>query len=248
MGDILSFTEEKFIILDRSRRLKKVIYALLEYLEGNKKLNYLKELFYWLNKYENCNLNIPKNKKEWETMLGILKDLLFKENPYTERIPYDDKNKKRRTLPITVLLDDIRSPFNVGSILRNSEAFGVEKVVLCGITPDPDKNKRVLKTAKNVNINFEYFRDSKKAISVLKSKKYKIYALDKTLNSKDINNIKIEEPLVLILGNEEFGISKDLLDLSDGIIHINMLGRKNSINVSVACGIALFKIANNLYR
>ena len=82
----------------------------------------------------------------------------------------------------------------------------------------------------------------------MKSKKYKIYALDKTLNSKDINNIKIEEPLVLILGNEEFGISKDLLDLSDGIIHINMLGRKNSINVSVACGIALFKIANNLYR
>ena len=53
----------------------------------------------------------------------------------------DDKNKKRKNLPVIVLLDDIRSPFNVGAILRNSEAFGVEKVILCGITPDPSKNK-----------------------------------------------------------------------------------------------------------
>ena len=242
----MSFTEDKFIILDKSKRLKKVIYAILEYLEGKKKVSYLRELFDWLNKYENYNFNLPKNKKEWQEILNILKDLLYKENPYSEKTPYDDKNKTRKIIPITVLLDDIRSPFNVGSILRNSEAFGVEKVILCGITPDPNKNRKVLKTSKYANINFEYFQNSKKALLLFKSKDYKIYALDKTSNSRDINNVKMKVPLVLILGNEEFGVSKDLLELSDDIIHINMMGIKNSINVSVACGIALFKIANNL--
>ena len=242
----MSFTEDKFIILDRSKRLKKVIYALLEYLEGRKKLNYLKDLFYWLNKYDKYNFILPQNKKEWEKMLDVLKGQLYKENPYIEKVPYDDKKRKRKILPVIVLLDDIRSPFNVGSILRNSEAFGIEKVVLCGITPDPDKNKKVMKTFKNTKIKYEYFQNSIKAVSLLKSKDYKIYTLDKTSNSKNINSIKVETPLVLILGNEEFGVSKELLDLSDEIIHINMLGIKNSINVSVACGIALYKITSNL--
>ena len=242
----MSFTEDKFIILDKSKRLKKVIYALLEYLEGRKKLNYLKDLFYWLNKYDKYDFILPQNKKEWEKMLNILKDQLYKENPYTETVPYDDKNRKRKILPITVLLDDIRSPFNVGSILRNSEAFGVEKAVICGITPDPDKNKKIMKTSRNVDIKYEYFQNCMEAVSLLKSKGYKIYTLDKTSNSTNINNIKIETPLVLILGNEEFGVSKELLDLSDEIIHIDMLGVKNSINVSVACGIALYKITGSL--
>jgi tRNA G18 (ribose-2'-O)-methylase SpoU len=242
----MSFTEDKFIILDRSNRIKKVIYAIMEYLEGKKKLGYLKELFVWLNKYEKYNLNFPVNKNQWEEILNVLKDLLYKENPYTERIPYDDKTRTRKILPIIVLLNDIRSPFNVGSILRNSEAFGVEKVILCGITPDPVKNKKVFKTFKNVNINYEYYENSKEVITSLKSNNYKIYVLDKTSNSNDINITKIEAPLVLILGNEEFGVSKDLLEISDEIFHINMLGIKKSLNVSVACGIALYKIANDL--
>lgn len=245
-GGYLSFTEDKFILLDKSRRLKKVFYAVLEYLESKKNINYLRDLLNWLNKYEDYNFKIPEGKIEWEKILIELKDLLYKENNYIEKSPFDDKNIKRKILPVTLILEDIRSPFNVGSILRNAEAFGVEKIFLCGITPKPESNKKVLKTSRDVDIKNEYIRDGKEAVVLLKGRGYKIYSLEKTSNSKIINNITYNIPLALILGNEEFGISKELLDLSDEIFHINMLGSKNSLNVSVACGIALFKIVNSL--
>lgn len=245
-GDILSFTEEKFILLDKSRRLKKIIYTVLEHLNGKKNFNYLKDLIKWLNKYENYDFNVPEDKNEWDKILIELKALLYKENIYIEKSPFDDKNINRKILPFSLILEDIRSPFNVGSILRNAEAFGVEKIFLCGITPNPELNKKVLKTSRDVDIKNEYIQDGKDIVLFLKKNKYKIYALEKTSNSKNINNVNFTKPLALILGNEEFGISKDLLDISDEIVHINMLGSKNSLNVSVASGIALFKIINSL--
>lgn len=242
----MSFTEEKFILLDKSRKLKKVIYSALEYLNGKKNINYPKDLLNWLNKYEGCNFKIPEEKKEWKKILIELKDLLYKENNYIEKSPFDDKNINRKILPFILILDDIRSPFNVGSIFRNAEAFGIEKIFLCGITPKPELNKKVLKTSRDVDIKSEYIQDAKEVVSFFKKNDYKIFALEKTSNSKNINNMIFSIPLALILGNEEFGISKELLDFSDEIIHINMLGTKNSLNVSVAAGIALFKIANSL--
>ncbi len=242
----MSFTEEKFILLDKSRRLKKVIYTALEYLDGKQNFNYLKDLLTWLNKYENYDFNVAEDKSECEKIIVDLKKLLYAENIYIEQYPFDNKNIDRKILPVSLILEDIRSPFNVGSIFRNAEAFGVEKIFLCGITPKPGLDKKVLKTSRDVDIKNEFIKDGKEVVILLKSRGYKIYSLEKTSNSKNINNIIFTNPLALILGNEEFGISKDLLDLSDEIVHINMLGSKNSLNVSVACGIALFKIADNL--
>jgi tRNA G18 (ribose-2'-O)-methylase SpoU len=242
----LSFTEEKFFNLSNDNKLKKVIFALTDYSDKKKDFDYLADLVGWLNKHSSYKVNIPENENQCIELKKYLIELLVKENPFTEEMPVDDKERERRIFRVVLLLEDIRSPYNVGSIFRNAESFGVERIILTGITPVPEKNKKILRTSRDVSVNYDYCERSIDAVYDLKNNGYRIYSVEKSSNSIDLKKIGLESPLVLIFGNEEFGVSKEVLSLSDRIIHISMFGKKNSLNVSVASGIALYEAANKI--
>uniref|UniRef100_UPI004049F756 RNA methyltransferase n=1 Tax=Ignavibacterium sp. TaxID=2651167 RepID=UPI004049F756 len=143
-----------------------------------------------------------------------------------------------------VILNSIRSSYNVGSIFRTSDGAMIEKLYLCGYTPHPPK-KEILKTALGAteSVNWEYVKDPLAVINDLKSKGIKICALELTENSKPYYDLtKNDFPIALVVGNEISGISQDILDQCDLSIEIPQYGIKQSLNVAVAYGIAIFEM------
>lgn len=170
-----------------------------------------------------------------------------------KKLTHEEISKNRSTLdslhlvkklPLYVMLDSIRSSYNVGSIFRTSDGAMIEKLYLCGYTPHPPK-KEVLKTAlgSQDSVSWEYVKDAKEVITTLKQKGIKICALELTEQSKKYYELtKNNFPLCLIVGNEITGVSQDLLDLCDCSIEIPQYGIKQSLNVAVAYGIAVFDL------
>jgi tRNA G18 (ribose-2'-O)-methylase SpoU len=152
---------------------------------------------------------------------------------------------KVKKLPVYVVLDSIRSSYNVGSIFRTSDGVMIEHLYLCGYTPAPPK-KEVLKTAlgSTESISWSHEKDAVKIITELKGKGVKICALEQTSNTIPHYDIKFEDhfPLCLIVGNEITGVSQELIDLCDFSIELPQYGIKQSLNVAVAYGIAVFKL------
>ncbi|MGQ9799353.1 MAG: RNA methyltransferase [Ignavibacterium sp.] len=149
-----------------------------------------------------------------------------------------------KKLPVYVILNSIRSSYNVGSIFRTSDGAMIEKLYLCGYTPHPPK-KEILKTALGAteSVNWEYVKDPLAVINDLKSKGIKICALELTENSKPYYDLtKNDFPIALVVGNEISGISQDILDQCDLSIEIPQYGIKQSLNVAVAYGIAIFEM------
>ena len=148
-------------------------------------------------------------------------------------------------LPVVVILDSIRSSYNVGSIFRTSDGAMIEHLYLCGYTPGPSK-KEVLKTAlgSTDSIKWTHEKYAVKVIKELKEKGIKICALEQTSNTIPHYEIKFEEhfPLCLIVGNEITGVSQELINLCDFSIELPQYGIKQSLNVAVAYGIAVFKL------
>lgn len=150
---------------------------------------------------------------------------------------------------IYLILDNIRSMENVGSIFRTADAAGVAKIILCGITPKPPR-KEIDKAALGAVdfVDWEYQENAKDLICNLKENGIKIIALEQDKRSISYNNpdsLPLTHDsckIALIVGNETDGISKEVLDQADRIIEIPMHGKKNSLNVAVATGIALFKL------
>lgn len=156
-----------------------------------------------------------------------------------------------KKLPVYVLLNSIRSSYNVGSIFRTSDAVMIEKLILTGYTPHPPKEnyttgkKEVLKTAlgSTQSVNWEYIKNPIDAVKDLKSKGIKICALELTENSKLYSDQTLYNfPLCLVVGNEITGVSQEILDLCDYSIEIPQYGIKQSLNVAVAYGIAIFEM------
>jgi tRNA G18 (ribose-2'-O)-methylase SpoU len=153
-----------------------------------------------------------------------------------------------------VVIHNVRSAYNVGSVFRTSDGAGVEKIYLTGYTPapyDPQKEiypttaqNRLSKTALGAekNVSWEKIKNINTAISKLRKENFSILSLEKTDASVDIEKFKPEFPCALILGNEVRGISKNLREKSDAIISIPMRGKKESLNVSVAAGIAIYHL------
>lgn len=141
-----------------------------------------------------------------------------------------------------VVLDNIRSAFNVGSIFRTSDASGSAKIYLCGITPQSD-NPKLYKTALGAteSIESQYFPDTLTAIKLLKSQNIPIYSVEITSNSKHFQKVNYPNELAIVFGHEIRGINQNVLDLSDETIYIPMLGEKNSLNVATAAGIIIFE-------
>ena len=144
-----------------------------------------------------------------------------------------------------VICDNIRSLENIGSIFRTSDALGVSKIYLCGIsgkTPawEVGLHKKIAKTALGAEktVLFEYFKDIGRLIDKLKKDKIEIIALEQDKKAIVYDKFKPKFPLALIVGNEVKGISKKILKKADKIIFLPMCGQKESLNVSVAFGIA----------
>ena len=148
-----------------------------------------------------------------------------------------------------VILDNIRSLENVGSIFRTSDALGVSKIFLCGITGKPPHHK-ISKTALGAenSVPFEYYKQTGRLIDKLKKDKINIVGLEQSKKSVLITKFKPKFPLALILGNEVKGISQNILKKCDKIIELPMKGKKESLNVSVAFGVAGYEIIKNLSK
>jgi len=144
-----------------------------------------------------------------------------------------------------VICDNIRSLENIGSIFRTSDALGVSKIYLCGISGKPPHHK-ISKTALGAEetIPFEYYRQIGRLIDKLKKDGIQIVALEKDKKAISYDKFKPKFPVALIVGNEVKGISKKILQKSDKIIFLPMSGQKESLNVSVAFGVAGYHINN----
>jgi tRNA G18 (ribose-2'-O)-methylase SpoU len=149
-------------------------------------------------------------------------------------------------MPLTVVLDSIRSAFNVGGIFRSAECFGVQEIVLCGYTPLPDQ-PQVAKAALGTEqrIPWRYEEDIVTAIHRLKTSGITCYALETVANAPDVADTKWEFPAALILGNERFGLNPEVIDACDAVVRIPLFGRKNSLNVVSAFSIAAYEIRKN---
>jgi tRNA G18 (ribose-2'-O)-methylase SpoU len=149
-----------------------------------------------------------------------------------------------KKMPVYVLLNSIRSSYNVGSIFRTSDGAMIEKIFLCGYTPTPEK-KEVSKTAlgSQDSVKWEYVKDPKEVIIGLKQRGIKICALELTDKSITYHKVSIKDfPLCIIVGNEITGVSQELIDMCDFSIEIPQFGIKQSLNVAVAYGISIFDL------
>ncbi|TRZ51961.1 TrmH family RNA methyltransferase [bacterium] len=150
-----------------------------------------------------------------------------------------------------IILPDIRSTYNVGSIFRTADAAGISKIFLVGYTPLPvDKfrreNKEISKTALGAEktISWEHFDEMLLLLKHLKNEGFQIIAVEQSEKSVDYKSVSLKEKNAFIFGNEVEGVSLDILNECDVIAEIPMRGRKESLNVSVSVGVALFRILN----
>lgn len=162
-----------------------------------------------------------------------------------KQLTHYEINNVTPKIELIVISENIRTPENVGMLLRVAEAFGAKSVYLIGDSPNLT-NKKVLRTARssNKNLNVIFFKDSKNSIQQLKKDNYYLIGLEYTNNSIEINKIEINNhhKIALFVGAERFGLTKQTLEQLDIVTHINLFGKNSSINVVNALAIALYKI------
>jgi 23S rRNA (guanosine2251-2'-O)-methyltransferase len=147
-----------------------------------------------------------------------------------------------RTISLSILLDNVRSALNVGSIIRTSEGIGVEHIHLCGITATPE-NPKVRKTAllADSSMKWSYHLNALDAVKELKSHGVQIWSLEIASGSIPIHEalrFRSDQPILLVAGNEQAGVDPDILSASDHLVYLPMHGNKTSLNIAVAVGIA----------
>lgn len=157
--------------------------------------------------------------------------------------------KKVEKIPLVVVLDNIRSMHNVGATFRTADAFLIQKIILCGITPQPP-HREIHKAALGAteSVDWSYENDINTTINDLKSQGFAVVGIEQTTNSTMITDFKIEntKKYAVILGNEVEGISDEALQNIDSFIEIPQLGTKHSLNVSVCGGIVMWEFAKAL--
>ncbi len=158
--------------------------------------------------------------------------------------------KSIKKTPLIVVLDNIRSLNNIGSIFRTCDAFLVSKIYLCGITAKPP-NRKINKTAlgSTNSVEWEYFKSTIKLIEKLKSESVKIWSIEQVERAQKLNDIeKIDskQKHAIVFGNEIKGVDQKIIDISKNTIEIDQYGTKHSLNVSVAAGIVIWKFYNSL--
>lgn len=157
--------------------------------------------------------------------------------------------KAAEKTPLVVVIDDVRSMYNVGSVFRTADSFRLEKILLCGITacpPNPEIHKTALGAEESME--WESCESALEAVGKLHAEGYEVYALEQVENSIRLQNFKTEKgrKYAIILGNEVKGVSQEAVNACDGAIEIPQFGTKHSMNVSVSGGIAIWHIASQL--
>jgi 23S rRNA (guanosine2251-2'-O)-methyltransferase len=144
-----------------------------------------------------------------------------------------------------IILDNLRSALNVGSIIRTCDALGIREVYLCGITPGID-NPKVKKTSLGAeqSVKTHSAASTIEAVKDLKAKGYQILPLELTPDAEDVSKFSPSGDVVLVIGNEVSGVSSDVIEISDSVVMIPMQGTKESLNVSVAFGIAAYSLGH----
>ena len=248
----MKYSENKFLSFNKVKQ-QKVILEFIRKIEQN-----------WSDKEQRCQLlkefsiclnfaGIKVNKDFLQSTLREFLDFAVPlERQFGKEIKDDDflilrqdgKRKQSKQIPLYLVLDNLRSSFNVGSIFRTAECFGVSKLVLCGYTATP-QNLKVQKTAMGTDkfVEWKQFPSTIQAIRTLKETNVRIYALETTSNAKNIAEIEFAKPCALILGNEALGISKEVLKIVDEIVNIPVSGWKNSLNVGVTAAICCYEVS-----
>ncbi|MBP7985056.1 MAG: RNA methyltransferase [Bacteroidaceae bacterium] len=160
-----------------------------------------------------------------------------------------EEYKNSDKLPVTVVLDNIRSLYNVGSVFRTSDAFRIERIILCGVTGCPP-NTEIHKTALGAEESVEwiYFKDTLDAVKQLKDDGYFIYSVEQVEHSTKLQKLNLDNchRYAVIFGNEVKGVQQSVVDASDGCIEIPQFGTKHSLNVSVTAGILIWEFTKLL--
>ena len=160
-----------------------------------------------------------------------------------------EEYKRARKLPVTVVLDNVRSQHNIGSAFRTSDTFLVEKVVLCGICavpPTPEIHKSAL--GAEFSVEWEYRDDAVMAVTELRDAGYSIVGVEQTENSTSLEDLKVEDGkrYALVFGNEVKGVNQQVIDMCDECLEIPQWGTKHSLNVSVSAGVVLWEFCKKL--
>ena len=181
-----------------------------------------------------------------------------------------DEFKQAKKIPLVVVLDNVRSMHNIGSVFRTSDAYVVEKVVLCGITaqpPHPDIHKSAL--GAEFSVDWEYYADTNDAVTALKEQGYEVWAIELAENSvmlqdffnqsecspklgelskglRDMPNSQLSTRYAVVLGNEVKGVQQSVIDQCEGCIELPQFGTKHSLNVAVSGGVILWEAFRQL--
>lgn len=158
---------------------------------------------------------------------------------------YRDADK----MPLVVVLDNVRSLHNVGSVFRTSDAYRVEHIFLCGITATPP-SAEIHKTALGAedSVTWRYFKDTSEAVDLLRNEGYTIFSIEQAQGSIALQELQLEEgeKYAVIMGNEVKGVQQEIVDMSDACIELPQYGTKHSLNVSVTAGIVIWEFARQL--
>ena len=156
--------------------------------------------------------------------------------------------RQSEKLPIIVVLENIRSAYNVGSVFRTSDAFLIEAIYITGYSAKPP-HKEIKKTALGAEetVLWKHFKTAADAIEELKRRKYKVYAVEQAEGSYKLHhaNFRQSEKIAVIFGNEVSGVEQSTIDLCDGCIEIPQLGMKHSLNIATAAGVVLWELVRN---
>ncbi|MCZ2127162.1 MAG: RNA methyltransferase [Anaerolineales bacterium] len=205
----------------------------------------MNELYFETRVCRSCGLRYP-TQKGGQTRCPICLGI---SDAVAEKIIRDEERTltptKKRGADWAVVLDNIRSAQNVGAIFRSADAFGFERVHLCGITPTPESGA-AKKTALGAEdyLAWSYHKNAVELVGALKKEGWKIVALEEGENARNIQTARFakDEKIALILGNEVSGVDEEILALCDSVFAIPMRGRKRSLNVSVAFGVAAYAL------
>ena len=157
--------------------------------------------------------------------------------------------KAAAKMPLTIILDGIRSLNNVGSVFRTSDAYRVEKIMLCGITATPP-NAEIHKSALGAEFSVEWedFEDTADAVRQLKASGYEVWAVEQATDSVWLDDFRYDptKRYAIVMGNEVNGVQQRVIDLCDGCIELPQYGTKHSLNVAVTTGIVIYEFAKHL--
>ena len=169
-------------------------------------------------------------------------------NSELDRLTVDAFKEVEKT-PIIIVLDNIRSLNNIGSVFRTSDAFLIEKIYLCGITATPP-HKDIHKTAlgSTDTVDWEYVENTMDLVEKLKTEGVKVCAIEQAENATMLNDFKVESntTYALVFGNEVKGVAQNVVSASDVVIEIPQFGTKHSLNISVSCGVVVWDVFSKI--